>query len=154
GAGDAGPDVAHGAGPRPTGGALGAGDAAPETGHPGAPCPPVTARHVLASGPRHRPPPLQAMAIVLEQAPTAPRPRVGHRRPGPQRLRRPRDTPVPTRPAAPVRPLTRPTPMLPSGRGRHRVSAAASTAAVEHPSVVDRAWCTGPYCTSAFVAGD
>src|SRR4029453_11775457 len=43
GAGHAGPDVAHAAGPRPSRGALGAGDAATAPGHPGAPRPPVTA---------------------------------------------------------------------------------------------------------------
>ena len=51
-------------------------------------------------------------------------------------------------------PLTMPVPMLLSGRRRHRVCAAASVVAVEHPSVMDLSGCTMPRCASAPVEGD
>ena len=54
--------------------------------------------------------------------------------------------------AAPVRPLTIPVPMLLSGRPTRSVCAAASAGAVEHPSVLDLAWCTVPRGASEPVA--
>jgi hypothetical protein len=56
--------------------------------------------------------------------------------------------------ATPGRPLTTPVSMLPSARHRRRVCATTSTAAMEHPSLMDLAWCPVPRGASLSVEGD